>query len=165
MCEPVTAALSGGSTLLNLAGAITGAQDAKVQADEEALALDENAKLARRAAVDAIYRGEREGAARRGEATKIVAQQAALFGASGIDGSTGSAAALAADSRVQAELDAKLLRHNAKNEAYGLRRQAYDLRRQARRTRERGQKEGEGSLLGGLGGFASGATEFGTRYK
>ncbi|MCR4296522.1 MAG: hypothetical protein NUW21_13385 [Elusimicrobia bacterium] len=146
----------GGATLIGGAISAKGGYD---QAQDAADGMQANARMARLAARDALQRGALESGQARMEGTKVIGQQKAAIGASGIDASSGSAVALMADTRVQSELDAVTIANNAAREAWGFRTQARQLDSQAKKTREASKWAVAGSLIGTA---ASGA---GTAYS
>lgn len=148
----VGAILGGLSVIGNLFSTGMQARGIREQAQDDAEALDENARLSRIAASDALLRGTQEAARARMAGTQAIGAQQVAFGASGIDGSVGSAAALAVDSRVQSELDAKRLVNNAAREAWGLKRQASMYERQSKQALRAGRRAADGAVLGGLAG-------------
>ncbi|HWV38856.1 MAG TPA: hypothetical protein VN033_10320 [Vulgatibacter sp.] len=152
MCEPTTAAL-----IMMGVGAGVQAYGQHQQGQEAARAAEANRRFSLIAAGDAVQRGQLEAGRARLAGSQVIGEQRAAFGASGIDPSTGSAAALAADTRAASELDAAIIANNAAREAWGYRNQADELARQAAGARRAGNMAAAGSLLGGLGSVGLGA--------
>lgn len=115
----------------------------------------ENARMAQRAAVDALQRGAREAGQSRIETSRLVAQERVAYANSGVDASSGTAAAVQVDTRVLGELDAKTLQNNAMREAWGFRTYGIKYRDQAQLEATRGTNRAVGTVLGGVGRFAA----------
>lgn len=135
---------------LAVAGGIISAIGAHEDAEAQEAAAKENARLARLAAADAMQRGTTEAGRARMEGSRVIGEQKALFGASGIDPSVGSPLALMADSRLMSELDAATIQNNAAREAWGLRTQAAQFKREAAAANTRGKFAVASSILGGV---------------
>lgn len=119
------------------------ANDADREALSDNLAEYYRAKAyARLQEVDALSQGAQQIGAIRTQASLLEGQQRVAYAMSGIDASSGSAAANIGSSRLFAELDAATARNNAAREALGHRRSIdiLDLRaRDARRSFRSGQ--------------------------
>lgn len=96
----------------------------KSNADQSAFAL--NTEQLRRAALNesanavlTMQAGGIQAGKLRMEGSKVVAAQRVAFGASGVDGTTGTAADLATGSRLMSELDAQTAINNAARAALG----------------------------------------------
>lgn len=160
MCEPVTVTLAAAGMAAGLAGSGMAAYGQIEQGKAEASAMRANAANVVRSAADVEARGRQQAGQVRLEAGQAIGAQKVAFGASGVDGSVGSPLALAADSRMQAELDAQTLKNNAAREAWGMRSEAADLRRLATRTEKASKRAAVGTLLGGFGSTAASAASF-----
>jgi hypothetical protein len=151
MAVPIIFGIAEGISLLG--SAFQGAGE-KQQAEAQARADEENARLLRQRAFEVERQGgQRAGQVRQAGSQAIAAQKVA-FAAGGVDPSSGTAASLAADSRVQSEIDAMRLRYNAALESRGIRTQAGQLDAHAGQARTAGDYGLAGSLLGGLGNAA-----------
>lgn len=145
----------GYAALLETAGMVTSllaVNDEAAQAQKQAR---ENAKLADRAASDAIARGTHEAGLARMAGTQTIGAQKVAYVASGFDPSVGTPANVAAQTRAISEMDALTAENNAAREAWG-------FKTQARRIREGAQTELEGltmkqvsTALGGAGRLAA----------
>lgn len=149
MCEPATLAAiglitTGVSTAGGVIGSIQEGQDAEFQAQKNKL-------LAQRAGADALARGNRESAVSKMQGSQAIGEQQVAFGASGVDGSVGTPAALAATTRAVSDLDADTIRANAAREAWGYKVQADQYSEEARVAASRGRSKAAGTLLGGAG--------------
>jgi hypothetical protein len=134
-----------------LAGGAAQAFGQDQQLAGEAKTARENAYLARLAASDVERRAGQDAGRARTAGTQVIAEQRAAFGASGVDGSSGSPLALMADSRLMSELDALTIRNNAAREAWGLRTQARQLATRARQINDSRGPAALGTLLGAGG--------------
>lgn len=140
--------------LLNLVGAGVTAKGQLDSGDAALAAAKTNAQRMRTTAASVEDVARQDAARVRGEASQVIGQQRAAFGASGIDASVGSAANLAAYSRQQAELDALRLKNNAAREAWGIRTQAQEVLRQGRMEKKNSRVAAVGTIMGGLSGSA-----------
>jgi hypothetical protein len=129
----------------------------------------ENARLAQRAAVDALERGAREAGQARMGTSRLVAQQRVAYANSGVDPTVGTAARVQAETRAMGELDARTLENNAAREAWGFRTYGLKYRDQAQLEATRGANRAAATVLGGVGRFAgsfgSGSTTSSTTSK
>lgn len=139
-----------GSTLLDL-------QQQGVAAAQRGIEAEENEKVANDAAADAIARGEVESGKARREGTQLIAKQRVAYATSGIDGTSGTAAQVAAESRAMSELDAQTLRNNAMREAWGFKQKAKQIRRQESFDKAGDTARAVGTVLTGAGKVAGAA--------
>lgn len=130
-----------------------GAYDQGVEAQRAAKI---NAARMRATAADVERIANVEAGGVRTDATKIIGEQRAMVGASGIDTSVGSVVDMAAYTRAQAELDAQKLKNNAAREAWGIRTQAAEVQRQGRAAKTAGKMQAIGTILGGASSMAGG---------
>lgn len=158
MCEPVTTSIFLAGTGVQLVGAGMAARDAQQQGLEAQKAARENARLARREAGQVRQAGARAAAEAKMKGTRIIAEQKAEWGASGIDGGVGTPLELMAESRMNAELDAMTLSNNALREAWGLQKQATQAETEGRRAALAGRRQAAATLLGAGAGAATGLT-------
>lgn len=148
---PVPLVIAGIAAGVSLLGDLISGVGQKQAADEQARAAEENARLLRQRAIEVMDEGRRQGGLARMAGSKAISGQKVAFATSGVDPSSGTPAALAGDSRLNAELDALTLNANAAREARGIKTQASQLDRQAGAARTAGDWALAGSLLGGLG--------------
>lgn len=115
------------------------------------IALRQQARLAELAAADALIRGQREAGQSRMQGSQIIGEQQVAAAASGVEASSGTPAALAAQTRAFAALDAETARVNAAREAWGLRTNAKQLRSEASAARARGTSAAIATGIGTAG--------------
>jgi hypothetical protein len=108
-------------------------------AELEAQQSEYNANIADLQASDAITRGQIEESRYRTQVRGLIGAQRAGFAGQNVDIKTGSAAAVQADSAYLGEIDAQMIRANAKREAFGYSAQADDLRHTAQVQRAGGE--------------------------
>lgn len=130
MCEPATIALIA-STGLTVGGTVLGGMGAQAEAKQQEAFARQNALLSRRAAADAVQRGEAEAGKAQAEGSRAIAQARASLGASGLEMTSGSALDALATTRLNTELDAQTLRANAAREAWGYKVEAHNQDMQA----------------------------------
>jgi hypothetical protein len=106
-----------------------------------------NARVADMQALDAERRGEIEGRRVSLMANRLIGEQRAAFGASGVDVATGSPTLIYEDTARQAMADRTTILSNAAREAWGYRVQAKDLRRHGRYAAGAGKLGAAGSLI------------------
>lgn len=104
-------------------------------------------------AADALQRGATQAGAIRTQASLLEGQQRVAYAMSGIDASSGSAAANIGSSRLIAELDAATAKNNAAREALGHRRTLQALDTQAKLIRANRQQQETGRALDMAGSF------------
>jgi hypothetical protein len=146
--------LSAGASLIG--GAVSAEATAREGA-ANAAELERSARQAETARLDAFRQGQLAVGRRRLETGRAMGAQRVAFAASGIDGSTGTAAAVAADSERMGELDALQLKANAYREAYGFGEQARGLRMRADQTRRNASTNVFNAIAGGVGGAVTAA--------
>lgn len=114
MCLPdlgLSAILTMASTAVSAAGTIAGTA-AQVQA------ADYQQKQQNMLAEDALKRGAQEEEGQRRKTAALQARQKAVMAASGLDVSTGSPLAILADTAQLGELDAQVIKDNARRQAW-----------------------------------------------
>lgn len=136
-------------------GTVLELQDNQVAEYQNQINAEENQRLARQAAADSVVRGNQEAARIRAAATQMIARQQVAFGASGVDGTVGTAADVAGGTAALAELDALTAQNNAAREAWGFRRQEDLIRRQAKLDKMKHSSRQAGTALGGTGRVVS----------
>lgn len=109
----------------------------------------ENRRLAESAAADAMERGALESGRARLHGGKLLAAQKAAYAASGVVATSGTAAAVQADTAAMTELDARTLENNAMREAWGFRRFGVKYQQQAALDERRSQYRKAGTVLQG----------------
>lgn len=126
-------------TLLSIGTGLVGsALTADAQAREgqqNAAELERSARQAEAARLDALRRGQVAEARKRMEVGEVRGAQTVAFAASGIDGTTGTAAQVGLATERIGELDALTIRANAVREAFGHKETARGLGMRARQTR------------------------------
>lgn len=141
--------LSAGASLI---GGIAAADANAREGEANAAELERSARQAESARLDAFRQGQLAVGRKRLETGRVMGAQAVAFAASGIDGTTGTAAQVAADSERMGELDALQLKANAYREAYGFSEQARGLRLRAAQTRRNTEANVFNAGAGGVGG-------------
>lgn len=134
-------ALSGLNTVGGFLGARSQARGVEDQASYAAQAYTQNASLADQAAADAIARGHEAELRQRTATSGLIGSQRASLAASGVQVDTGSAKDVQADSAYLGELDALMIRNNARREAYGYQVQAVQDRAAAQNALRAGSNE------------------------
>jgi hypothetical protein len=124
---------------------------------DKATADQQNQQLAQAQAASALQRGTWEASqiTMRGEQQQ--GQQRAGYAASGVDSNSGSAASIQAATAGLSESDAQMATHNARQQAWGYDVTAQQYGEQAEQDKRAQGQVMVGTLLGGLGGAASGA--------
>lgn len=135
------------SLVTNLVGGVAKAGAQRRQAQLDAYANEQNAFLADEAATDATIRGAIESGYHRMQGSYEIAQARAEYGASGVDGSTGTPADSLAAHRMVNELEARTIMNNAAREARGYAIESFRFRETAKRNRERGNADFFTTLL------------------
>lgn len=155
MCDLVTA-LTIGSTLIGGAGAIQQGQAQAASARYNAQVAEMNARMADRAAKDALERGKLEEQKQREKTAQILGQQRAGMAANGLDLTFGSPLDTLVDTATLGELDALTIRANTYREERDIRQQGANYRGQAGMYRagassalSGGYLNAAGTLLGG----------------
>jgi hypothetical protein len=135
---PVAIAAAG----VQLVGAGMQMYDNSVAETQRAENANYNRHLALDAAADSIARGS------------------VAFGASGVDGSVGTAAEAQGATRMMSELDAKTQENNAFREAWGFQTKAQQIRRQSQLDHQAYIGKQWGTALGGIGSAAASFATF-----
>ncbi|MBQ3455444.1 MAG: hypothetical protein IJG36_03315 [Synergistaceae bacterium] len=128
-------------------------QTAQAQAEAQALALEQNAKISRAQAHDAIERGGLEELKLRRQLAQLGGNQRAQAAASGIDINSGSALDVQNASISEGEFDAETIRFNAARAKWGYDTQANNLEAQAANSRAIGKSAKSNALFGGIANF------------
>jgi len=145
-----------------VSGAVGEAEDDKAL-QENFLQLNRAALREDALAADTLRRGSFVAGLKRMEGTATIAQQKVAYEASGVDSTSGTAAQVAASTRIVSELDAKTLENNAVRAALGHTEAATQHRnewkaqvraRDARRTKR--ALDTASSFLNVIGGAAGG---------
>ena len=166
MCvDPMTAMMIG-STVIGGVGQLQAAGAAAASAKYNASVADMNAKLADRAAKDALERGGIEEQKQRAKTAQILGQQQAGMAANGLDLTFGSPLDLLVDTAVMGELDALTIRTNAYREERDIRQQGANYRGQAGMYRaEASSAKTAGWLNAGGTVLGGGAQAYGNYQK
>jgi hypothetical protein len=97
--------------------------------------------------------------------SRLIAKQKVAYANSGVESTTGTAAAVQADTRGQVELDAQTEANNAAAEVFGFKMQKEYAKKNLQRSLDSANREAIGSALsgagqiigsGGMGGFGGG---------
>lgn len=112
-------------------------------------AADYNAAVQRKAAAMETQRGATEAAEHRQKVKQMISRQNAAFGASGVEGSTGSAADVMTETAGMGELDALRIVNNSQRQAWGLESQARIGEYEGKAAYQQGIMKGTTSLLSG----------------
>lgn len=155
MCEPVTIAVAAAG--LAVAGGVTKAVGDKMSADSAANRDRQNAIYAEDAASSALQKGESDAGRIVTRGAALQGTQRALYGASGVDVNSGSAARTQEDTAGLTALDAETARTNAQLQAWGLKTQATQFREKADNEETAGWLGAAGDIIGGV---AQGASQF-----
>ena len=116
---------------LNVVGSLASASAQAKSLRDAAQINAANAEQAEAEGIETVRRSAFEEYNLRGEGAKVLAAQQTVYGASGVVGGTGSAAAVEFGTRLALETDAAALRFNAQNELYAKRIEAWNYRRQS----------------------------------
>lgn len=166
MCVDPMTAMMVASTVIGGVGQLQAAGAASASAKYNAQVADMNAKLANRAAKDALERGGLEEQKQRQQTAQLLGQQQAGMAANGVDLTFGSPLDLLVGTAVLGELDALTIRSNAYREERDIRQQGANYRGQAGmyRAEAKGAKTAGWLSAGGtvLGG---GAQAYGNYQK
>ncbi|MFW6369337.1 MAG: hypothetical protein ACOC0J_02010 [Myxococcota bacterium] len=145
-----------GGTELLIASAVQGigagmsAAGQMRRAEEEHYLAQQQVRFLRMQAGHARETGAWQEGQQRMQAGRLAAAQRVALSNSGVDPSTGTAAALQRETAVLSDLDAAMIRTNAARQAWGLGMQA-DIDSQAADLRRRAQRQQAGmTFLGGL---------------
>jgi hypothetical protein len=141
MCDLATVALAGG-TALQAASSISQGAAASRAGKMNAAISDSNARVV-------AARGAFEEAKVRDQVDRVLAGQRAYYADAGLDLTTGSPIATAAQSAAQGEVDAVLTRQKAQADSEGLKLQAEQQRAQARQAMAQGIFGAATTLLSG----------------
>lgn len=133
---------------LRVAGSIQQGREARAQANYQAQVNERNAEIQRQRIADARRRGKILANIHRGRVGELIGTQRATFAGSNVDVSSGTVNAFLEDSRVEGELDARIIENNAIREAYGYQVAEQNYRAQADLARFRGRSAERNSLLG-----------------
>ena len=136
------------------------AETAKAQADAQASALEQNAKIAEYQGHDAIQRGGQEELRLRRSLAIQQGQAKAAMGASGIDIDSGSMQNIINSSIQEGEYDAAAIRFNAARERWGYLQQANNMRAQAQTARNIGSNAYRNALFGGFLKLGTGIADY-----
>lgn len=174
MCEPMTI-IAGAGLVMSAIGVGTQAyaankeaKAANAAAEYNASIQERNAEIANIQANDAIARGDIAEKQYRLGVSKMVGEQRASMGASGVVVDTGSALDVNLDTVEQGELDALTIRHNASLEAWALKNQAAESIGNAslfRATKRSPGMAATSTLLTGGGQIAGQAANYGYLSK
>lgn len=164
MCELMTM-LTIGSTVMGAVGAIQQGQAASASARYQAKVSDMNARLADKAAKDALERGALEEQKQRQKTAQLLGAQQAGMAANGVDITFGSPLDLLVDTATLGELDALTIRSNAYREERDIRQQGANYRGQAGALRAEASSASTGGFLSAVGTVLGGGSKAYGQYK
>ncbi len=164
MCDLITA-LTIGSTVMGGLGQIQQGQATAASARYNAQVSDMNAKLADKAAKDALERGAVEEQKQRQKTAQVIGAQTAGMAANGVDISFGSPLDLLVDTATMGELDALTIRANTAREERDIRQQGENYRGQAGMYRASASSAETGGFLGAMGTVLGGGANAYKSYK
>lgn len=167
MCAPAVVGIVSGVVSAAAAAAGTGAQIAaqRRSAAFQAAVQRNNARLAEFQQEDATQQAVHEEARVLQQGRRVAAAQTAVFGASGIDSTTGTAADTMAASAATAAQDAASIRANAARAAWRMDIEVDSRRAQAREIKRAGVLGSIGSGLSGIGAVSSGISSAVSSYR
>lgn len=164
MCELMTL-LTIGSTVMGGIGAIQQGQSQAASVRYNAQVSEMNAKLADRAAKDALDRGALEEQKQRQKTAALIGNQKAAMAANGVDLTFGSPLDTIVDTAVLGELDALTIRSNAYREERDIRQQGANYRGQAAMQRASADSASTGGFLSAMGTFLGGGAKSYQTYQ
>lgn len=161
MCHPaVPVVLAAASTAVTAYGQYEEGQATREAMEYQAAVSRNNAIMEDRRAQEEIARGEQEASQRRRQIARLIGQQRANIGASGVEAS-GSVLDVVADTAEQGVSDLEMIRINAEQRARDRRYNAQNMRAQAdlqqmqgRNAARAGTLSAFGTVLGGAGSLA-----------
>lgn len=133
MCDPVT--ITAVALVASAAATTIGTVSAVNQANYKAKVADQNAKLAKTAADDALDRGKRDQQLQGRKVAATMGAQRAAMSANGVDTTFGSAIDLTNDTAMLGAEDAQTLRENTIRESKGFSIQQANFRSEAAAAR------------------------------
>lgn len=142
------------SAVIGAAGVIVSAVGASQQSKYQSEMMERNAKLAERSAADALSRGREEESRHRMMVLRLAGEQTAAMAASGLSLSDGTPESILEDTYYMGELDAAVIRENARREAEGYMAQAGGYQAQAGLYSQAGSYGVGTSLLSGATSLA-----------
>lgn len=165
MCVDPMTMLMIGSTVMSGVGAVQQGQAASASASYNAKVSDMNARLADRAARDAVERGKVEEQKQRQKTAQIIGQQQAGMAANGLDLGFGSPLDLLIDTATMGEIDALTIRSNTFREERDIRQQGANYRGQASMQRAQADSASTGGFLNAVGTVLGGGASAYGNYK
>lgn len=138
---------------------------AEAQAEAQARAAEQNAKIAKAQGHDAIIRGGEKELELRRDLARHKGNQRATLAANGIDINSGSALDVQNASISEGEYDAAAIRQNAARERWGYEMEAKNYQTQAANARAQGKAASNNALFGSvIGGINNIAGSFGSSW-
>ena len=138
------------STVVAAAATSVSAYSAVAAGENAKETADYNAEMQRRAAHDAVVRGEIEASEKRQQAKRIIATQTAGFAANGVNINSGSPLDVLTETAGMGELDALRTLNNAQRHASGLTANADLVQAQGKQQQTAGYYNAAGTALSGL---------------
>lgn len=157
MCDPVT--LTVAATAVAAGGQLYSGMAQRAQGRYESRVAQQNAGIERRAAADAMERGEVEQMRHFRRVAQAAGEQRARQAASGVDVNFGSAADLLSDVRMIGYEDSATIAENTVREARGYEVNAANYVMQGRAARSRGNAAMVGSSINAFSTILGGAKQ------
>lgn len=139
--------------LIFAASALYGAYSSYKAGQDNAGRERANARLAAKAAADALQRGEQAAGRARYATSRRVAAQRTAYARSGVDANAGTAADVQAETAAIGEYEAQLEKNNAYREAMGYAEQGRQFDESARDAEKAGLFGAVGAVVGALGSY------------
>lgn len=135
------------------AGTLAGAFSSFMQGSANRRISRVNERMSEMQAKDAISRGKEAEDRLRRDVKQLIGTQKSAYAAQGVDVGVGgdSASTVMADTAALGELDALMIRNNARREAFGFRMQGISQAGQASLNQNTARQQGYATLLSGAG--------------
>lgn len=123
MCEPTTI-MMGVAAVAAAYGAYSASESSKAQAEYQSDMAENNAKVSKWQAEDAVARGGEAAIQQQRQAERVRGTQVARLASNGLDITSGTPLAILEDTMFFGQQDANTIRNNAAREAWGFQTQA-----------------------------------------
>lgn len=143
---------------LGAAGSLFGGISQMRAAGYQSAVAKNNARIMEMSREDALQAGQNEESQRRLATGKLIGEQLATQGASGIDVGVGTTRDVRAGAAGQGEADALMIRYNAARQAYGYSTEAESFRNEAKMAKAAGRQALISGVLGAGTSFLGGAS-------
>lgn len=148
MCPPVVAAVGAAFTAIGVGVQVAGEIS---RSNAEEAAARNNRKMAEITARDIEIQGRLEAGQLTTETTRLIAAQRSMAATNNLDASTGTAAQLAAETRLLSEVDKKIIRSNTARRAWAVRQRGAYFQGQGLAAARSSRLSAAGTALGGAG--------------